>query len=77
MQRRIWLNGETIMKYKVAVGKCDEGWYTTYVPALKGCSSEGETVEEALRNIKEAIRDYLDVMEEIIKEQKNYEVEVG
>lgn len=38
----------------------DEGGYTVYVPALPGCISEGETVREAVDNIREAIQLYLE-----------------
>ena len=41
----------------------DEGGYTVRVPALPGCISQGETKEEALKNIKEAIALYLDEKE--------------
>ena len=37
-----------------------EGGYTVYVPSLQGCISQGETYEEALENIKEAIELYLE-----------------
>ena len=36
--------------------------YTAYVPALQGCISEGDTKQEALKNIKEAISLYLEEM---------------
>lgn len=37
-----------------------EGGYSVWVPDLPGCASQGETIEEALKNIKEAIELYLD-----------------
>ncbi|GIV07187.1 MAG: hypothetical protein KatS3mg017_0389 [Fimbriimonadales bacterium] len=37
----------------------EEGGYTVYVPALPGCISEGDTIEQALQNIREAIALYL------------------
>ncbi|MHC5594720.1 MAG: type II toxin-antitoxin system HicB family antitoxin [Nostoc sp.] len=40
------------MKLQVLLEPSDEGGYTIYVPSLPGCISEGETVEEALENIK-------------------------
>ena len=48
------------MKFKVVLEPSDEGGYTVYVPSLPGCISEGETVEEALENIQEAIELYLE-----------------
>jgi len=41
----------------------DEGGYTVYVPALPGCISEGDSREEALENIQEAIQLYLEPSE--------------
>ncbi|MEK6915029.1 MAG: type II toxin-antitoxin system HicB family antitoxin [Nanoarchaeota archaeon] len=38
----------------------EEGGYTVYVPSLQGCVSQGETKEEAIENIKEAIQLYLE-----------------
>ncbi len=49
------------MKFKVVLEKAEEGGYVVYVPALPGCVSQGETKEEALENIKEAIEVYLDI----------------
>ena len=48
------------MKFKVVLEPSDEGGFTVYVPALPGCISEGDTEEEALQNIKEAIELYLE-----------------
>ncbi|MBC7109181.1 MAG: type II toxin-antitoxin system HicB family antitoxin [Methanomassiliicoccales archaeon] len=52
------------MKFKVILEPQPEGGYVAYVPALLGCMSQGETREEALKNIKEAIKLYLEVLEE-------------
>ena len=52
------------MKLNVVLEPAEEEGYTVYVPALKGCISEGETREEALQNIKEAIELYLEPGEE-------------
>jgi len=52
------------MKLKVVLEPSDEGGYTVYVPSLPGCISEGETEEEALANIREAIGLYLEPAEE-------------
>ena len=48
------------MNIKVVLEPSDEGGYTVYVPSLSGCISEGETIEEALENIQEAMKIYLD-----------------
>lgn len=48
------------MKLQAVLEPSDEGGYTVYVPALPGCISEGENVDEALENIKEAIKLYLE-----------------
>lgn len=52
------------MKIKVVLEPSNEGGYTVYVPSLPGCISEGETREEALHNIKEAIELYLESVED-------------
>ena len=48
------------MKYKVVLEPQEEGGYTVYVPSLPGCVSQGETTEEAMTNIREAIEVYLE-----------------
>ncbi len=47
------------MKLQVVLEPSDEGGFTVYVPSLSGCISEGETEEEAMANIREAIELYL------------------
>ncbi len=48
------------MKLTVILEPQEEGGYTVHVPSLPGCISQGETKEEALKNIKEAIELYLE-----------------
>ncbi|KAF5422864.1 MAG: putative nuclease of the RNAse H fold, HicB family [Candidatus Methanomarinus sp.] len=52
------------MKFKVIIGEDleDEG-YNVSCPALSGCHSQGDTIEDALKNIKEAIECYLESLE--------------
>ena len=49
------------MKFKVVLEEAEEGGYVVYVPSLPGCVSQGETRDEALENIMEAIEVYLDI----------------
>jgi predicted RNase H-like HicB family nuclease len=51
------------MRYKVLLIESDEG-YAVNCPALPGCWSQGRTREEALANIREAIRLWLEVADE-------------
>ena len=46
------------MDIKVILEEQEEGGYTAYVPALSGCISEGDTLEEVTKNIREAIELY-------------------
>lgn len=50
------------MKYTVIIEKGRESGYVVYVPALKGCVSQGKTKAEALRNIAEALRNIKEAM---------------
>ena len=50
------------MEYSVVVHEAEEGGFWVEVPALPGCYSQGETVDEALGNVREAIALYLDVL---------------
>ncbi len=49
---------------KVVLEPSEDGGYTVHVPSLPGCISEGETAEEALANIREAIELYLEPVED-------------
>jgi predicted RNase H-like HicB family nuclease len=48
------------MKLKVVIHPEQEGGFSVAVPALRGCYSQGETVEEALANVREAALGWLD-----------------
>ncbi len=52
------------MEYSVVLHEAEEGGYWTEVPALPGCYSQGETVEEALDHVREAIDLYLEALRE-------------
>jgi len=63
------------MKYPVVVHKSEYG-YDVQCPLLPGCHSQGDTVEDALENIKDAIVTYLQMISEEAK-GSIYEVEVA
>ncbi len=50
------------MDYTVLIHPAEEGGYWTEVPALPGCFSQGETIEEALANTREAIELHVSVL---------------
>ncbi|HQE37471.1 MAG: type II toxin-antitoxin system HicB family antitoxin [Candidatus Methanoculleus thermohydrogenotrophicum] len=61
------------MKLRVVLEPSEEGGYTVYVPSLPGCISEGDTREEALENIREAIDLYLEAVEDDLVFNENVE----
>jgi predicted RNase H-like HicB family nuclease len=52
------------MKFKVILEDAEEGGYTASCPALPGCHSQGDTIEQAIDNIKEAIVGCLESLNE-------------
>jgi predicted RNase H-like HicB family nuclease len=66
------------MKLKVYFESSEDGGYTVYVPSLPGCISEGDSIDEATKNIKEAIELYLmPVEDDIITDEKVYVKEIA
>ena len=59
------------MRFKVILEKSDEGGYTIFAPSLPGCISEGETVEQSMANIQEAIELYLEPVEDDLVVSEN------
>jgi predicted RNase H-like HicB family nuclease len=59
--------------YAVSLLNSDEG-FSVWVPGLPGCASQGQTEEEALDNIRDAIREYVSVAEELATEGEKREV---
>ena len=64
------------MRYKVVLHHTDEG-YSVNCPGLPGCWSEGDTEEEALENIRDAIQEYLAVVHDLARTGEVREVEVA
>lgn len=52
------------MRLRVILEPSEEGGYTVTVPSLPGCISEGDSVDDALINIREAIELYLEPVEQ-------------
>ena len=52
------------MNLKIVFEPSDEGGYTVFVPSPPGCISEGDTREDAIANIREAIALYLEPVED-------------
>ena len=48
------------MKYRIIIEKDEEGMYVTQCPSLPGCISQGKTRKEALNNMEDAIKGYLE-----------------
>ena len=66
-------------KFPIITQKEEYSGYSAWCPVLPGCASEGETEEEAKRNIKEAIELYLEVDELSLltgKNQKLYKIAI-
>ena len=59
------------MKFQTIFEPTEDGGFTVYVPSLPGCISEGNTYEEALSNIREAIELYLEPVDDDFVRDEN------
>ena len=65
------------MVYRIIIEKGDDFGYIAHCPAIPGCHSQGNTIEETIVNIKDALRGCLSVLDkELIPEQPSEEVAV-
>ncbi len=55
------------MKLKVVIHDAEEGGYWAEVPAIPGCATQGDTIEELLKNLYEAVEGCLSVAVENVK----------
>ncbi len=59
------------MVYRIVIEKGEDFGYIAHCPAIPGCHSQGNTIEEAIENIKDAIKGCLSVLDEdLISERK-------
>lgn len=63
------------MRLKIALEPSEDGGFTAYVPALPGCISEGETAQEAMANLREAIELYLEPVDDDLAGRADIEVQ--
>ncbi|MBI3933049.1 MAG: type II toxin-antitoxin system HicB family antitoxin [Acidobacteria bacterium] len=63
------------MKYKVVLQQSEEG-FAVSCPGLPGCWSQGSTEQEALENIQDAVREYLEAIKETLQDADVREIEV-
>lgn len=64
------------MRYRIALHRSEEG-ISVSVPGLPGCWSQGSTEAEAIENIKDAIREYLAVVDEQLRGAEARDIEVA
>jgi predicted RNase H-like HicB family nuclease len=64
------------VKYKIALHRSDEG-VSVSVPGLPGCWSQGSDETEAIENIRDAIREYLEVVDEQLRGADVREIDVA
>lgn len=64
------------MQYRIALHLSEEG-FAVSVPGLPGCWSQGASEAEAINNAKDAIRDYLAVVDELLRKEEVREIEVS
>jgi predicted RNase H-like HicB family nuclease len=64
------------MKYLIVLKKTDEG-YSVSCPGLPGCWSQGDTEEEAMENIQDAIQEYLAAVADSVQGEDVREIDVA
>ncbi|MBI4175928.1 MAG: type II toxin-antitoxin system HicB family antitoxin [Candidatus Aenigmarchaeota archaeon] len=61
---------EKSAKFSVIIEKDEDGYYVGYVPSIRGCHTQGRTLDELMKNIKEAIQLCLEVERKDIEPEK-------
>lgn len=69
-----------VHNFTVIIEKDEDGYFVGYVPSIKGCHTQGRTLDELMKNIKEAIQLCLEVEKDIEPEKfvgvQNVEVSI-
>ena len=65
------------MKYKIILNKSEEEGYSVSCPNLPGCWSQGDTEQEAIENMQDAIQEYLAAIMESVQGQDVREIEIA
>jgi predicted RNase H-like HicB family nuclease len=67
-----------LMKIKVIVHEAEEGGYWAEVPAIPGCATEGDTLDELLANLYEAIEGCLSIEDpQLLLDEKSKVMEIA
>lgn len=61
---------EKILHFKVLIEQDENGWYIADVPELSGCHTQGKTLEEVRKRIREAIELVLETDKDLLEEKK-------
>ena len=64
------------MKYTIKIKESEEG-FAVWCDQLPGCASQGSTEEEAIKNMEDAIEEYIKLKDELAKSEKLIEIEVN
>ena len=59
-----------ILNFTVVIEKDEDDYYVGYVPSIKGCHTQGRTLDELMKNVKEAIELCLEVEKKNIQPEK-------
>lgn len=57
------------LQFKVLIEQDEDGYFVASIPELPGCHTQGKTLEEVRKRIKEAVELYLDVHKDLRKEK--------
>lgn len=64
------MHKKRIYNFTVVIEKDEDGYYVGYVPSIKGCHTQGKTIDELMENIKEAIELCLEIEKKEIEQEK-------